>query len=90
MEVLVDEDKLMCGFKVHWPNYSESYYRRKKDGIDMVNCYVSLPKATLELFVNLYARNPGNFSPLVEDGQEPRYTPLENSGKIPEWPNKVA
>ncbi|MCP5405403.1 MAG: hypothetical protein H6922_04165 [Pseudomonadaceae bacterium] len=87
MEVLVDEEKLMCGFKVHWPNYSESYYQRKKDGIDMVNCCVSIPNATLELMVGLYARKPGKFSPLVEEGQEPRYTPLEISGDPARWPD---
>ena len=28
MEILVDERDLMCGFRVHWPNGSESTYRR--------------------------------------------------------------
>lgn len=37
IEVLVDERDAMCGFKVHWPNSSESMYRRTDQGIDMVN-----------------------------------------------------
>ncbi len=38
MEVLVDGGGLMNGFKVHWPNGSDSIYRRTKDGIVMTNC----------------------------------------------------
>jgi len=32
IEILADDDGLMCGFKVHWPNNSESIYRRTQDG----------------------------------------------------------
>jgi hypothetical protein len=84
MEVLVDAEGLMNGFKVHWPNSSESTYRRTDDGIEMTNCMLDLKNATLSLFVDRYAINPGTFSPLVEDGAEPAYTPLAN-GEIPKW-----
>ena len=85
MEVLIDADDLLCGFKVHWPNNSESVYRRKADGIEMTNCMLDLENSTIQLMVGLYARNPGTFSPLVEATESPAYTPLEGTGKIPAW-----
>ncbi len=86
MEVLVDDDGLMNGFKVHWPNASESLYRRTKDGIDMSNCMLDLKNAGLSLFVDLYARKPGRFSPLVEASAMPVYTKLEGSSIDLVWP----
>ncbi len=85
MEILVDDDDLMCGFKVHWPNNSESVYRRTKDGIDMCNCSLAIKDATISLFVNLYARKPGTFSPLVEEGVNPVYTKIEGTNEVPKW-----
>jgi hypothetical protein len=85
MEVLVDKENLLCGFKVHWPNNSESVYRRTADGIEMTNCMLDLKNATIQLMVGLYARKPGAFSPLVEEAQSPVYTPLEGSGHILKW-----
>ena len=85
MEVLVSDDDLMSGFKVHWPNNSESVYRRTRDGIDMINCMLDMKNATIEFMVDLYAREPGEFSPLVEKDGAPRYTRLEGSGLIPRW-----
>jgi len=90
MEVLVDDDDLMCGFKVHWPNNSESTYRRTEEGIDMCNCMLDMKNATLDLFVGLYARNRGTFSPLVEHDAEPVYTNLEGCCKALSWPNDVS
>lgn len=84
MEVLVDSEKIMNGFKVHWPNGSESMYRRTPNGIDMVNCILALDRNTIDLYVDLYAQRRGAFSPLVEEGSNPVYTPLEN-GQIPIW-----
>lgn len=85
IEVLVNDDDLMCGFKVHWPNNSESVYRRTDDGIDMVNCMLDMKNATIEFMVGLYAREQGQFSPLVEKDGVPKYTKLEGSGLIPNW-----
>lgn len=85
MEVLVDDESLMCGFKVHWPNNSESVYRRTQDGIDMTNCMLDKKNSRVQFMVGLYARKPGEFSPLVESAGEPTYTPIEGTGKIPTW-----
>lgn len=85
MEVLVDADDLLCGFKVHWPNNSESVYRRAADGIEMTNCMLDLKNATIQLMVGLHARKPGTFSPLVEEMQSAVYTALEGTGQIPTW-----
>lgn len=88
MEVLTDDEGLMCGFKVHWPNESESTYKRTPDGIDMVNCYLNFKEANLEMMVGLYARKRGQFSPLVEEGAMPRYTKIEGVDEPPSWPEE--
>jgi hypothetical protein len=67
MEILVGADKLMNGFKVHWPNGSESVYRRTENGIVMDNCILALDHNTLDLFVGPYAQRRSAFSPLVEE-----------------------
>lgn len=85
MEILVDNRDLMCGFKVHWPNNSESMYRRTDSGIDMVNCMTDLEGATIRLSVGPYAHAPSTFSPLVEHGAQPVYTKLEGSDGAPRW-----
>ncbi len=85
MEVLVDQSDLLCGFKIHWPNNTESVYRRMDTGIEMTNCMLDLRNATIEFMVGLHARNPGTFSPLVEQGEPSRYTPLEGTGEVPQW-----
>jgi hypothetical protein len=78
MEVLVDGEGLMNGFKVHWPNSSDSIYRRTEGGIEMTNCSLAIEDSTLSLFVGSYARAPGDFSTLVEADAEPVYSPMEN------------
>ena len=83
MEVLVDDRDLLCGFAVHWPNNSQSMYRRTEQGVDMVNCMADLKNATIDLWVDLHARNPGSFSPLVERDADPIYTPLDKSDTRP-------
>jgi len=85
LEILVDDEKLMCGFKVHWPNNSESIYRRTREGVDMVNCMLDLKNSRVEFMVGLYARDPGVFSPLVEKNDLPVYTPIDRTGEIPVW-----
>jgi len=86
MEILVDDEDVMCGFKVYWPNYSTSTYRRSEEGCEMTNCMLGR-HLRVELMVGLYARNPGDFSPLVETGHSPRYMPLEGTGMKPDWPS---
>lgn len=86
MEVLADHDNLMCGFKVHWPNGTDSTYRRTEYGIDMVNCMPATQQNTIELMVGLYARRRGKFSPLVENGALPVYSNREINGAPLHWP----
>ena len=40
---------------------------------------------SLPLTVGPYAREPGQFSPLVEKDGVPSYTKLEGTGVIPKW-----
>lgn len=86
MEVLVDHDGLMNGFKVHWPNATDSVYRRTNEGIEMTNCFLDLKNATIQMFVGQYAHRRGNFSPLVEVDGLPRYTRVEGSDVDLSWP----
>jgi hypothetical protein len=86
MEILVDDRDLLCGFAVHWPNNSQSTYRRTEEGVDMVNCMLDLKSANINLWVDRYALNPGSFSPLVERDAVPIYTALDKSDIRPTWP----
>jgi hypothetical protein len=90
MEVLVDDKDLLCGFRVHWPNGSQSTYRRTPDGVDMTNCTLDMNNKTIGLFVDLYAQKPGTFSPLVEHDASPIYTKLEGRDEEPSWPTNVS
>ncbi|HEY1505409.1 MAG TPA: hypothetical protein VGF92_13970 [Stellaceae bacterium] len=90
MEVLVDADGLLNGFKVHWPNRSESFYRRTKSGIDMTNCFLDFDAGNLQMMVGLYARRAGTFSPLVEADALPTYTRLEGSSDELRWDAEAA
>ena len=90
LEVLADNDGTMCGFRVHWPNGSDSTYRRTEDGIEMVNCMLAMQQNTIEFMVGMYARNPGSFSPLVEDGAQPVYTTREGDDVPLNWPGDGA
>ena len=85
MEVLADGDGLMDGFKVHWPNGENSWYRRSSEAINMVNCFFDPAHETVQCFVGLYARNPDEFSPLVEVGAPPIYSPIDRTGIPPVW-----
>ena len=89
MEILVDARDVMCGFRVHWPNGSESTYRRTENGVDMTNCYLDPKGTTIVLFVDRYARDPDEFSPLVERNVEPVYSKLDGCDVIPTWPTDV-
>lgn len=84
-EFLASGDGLLEGFKVHWPNGSDSYYRRSESGNDCVNCIITSKPPGLDMMVGLYARQPSEFSPLVEQGKSARYTPIEKSGEVPRW-----
>lgn len=87
LEVLVDREGLMNGFKVHWPNGSDSIYRRTNDGIEMTNCSLDLKNANIGMFVGSYARRRSEFSPLVEFDALPVYTRAEGADAELRWPN---
>ncbi|WP_420557910.1 hypothetical protein [Roseovarius sp.] len=86
MEVLSDNAGLMCGFKVHWPNGTDSTYRRTENGVEMVNCAVAMQRGTLDLMVGSYASEPGSFSPLVAKDGKPVYSPREGNKRALLWP----
>lgn len=90
MEVLADKDGMMNGFCVHWPNNAESKYRRTEKGVEAINCSFSPQTENIDLFVGMYARVPGSFSPLVETDKEPQYTSLEGADELPKWDLKAA
>jgi hypothetical protein len=90
MEILVDDRDVMCGFKVHWPNNSESVYRRTDAGVEMVNCMLDAKNANVQLFVGMYARNRSAFSPLVEQNSQPVYTKLEGVEASIRWPEELS
>ena len=52
----------------------------------MVNCYFDPSNKAIVLFVNEYAQQAGEFSPLVERDAEPVYSSLEGCDVIPNWP----
>ena len=89
MEVLVDVQDVMCGFRVHWPNGSNSTYRRTEDGTEMINCHLDPNGKTIALFVGRYAQEASDFSPLVERNAEPVYSNLEGCDVIPAWPTDL-
>lgn len=84
MEVLVDEDGLMNGFKVHWPNGSDSWYQRTVEGARSVNCLLQTQRPAIDLFVGHYPTDRDDFSPLVGRGQEPNYSNMQ-CGKPTVW-----
>ena len=86
MEVLVDAQDIMCGFRVHWPNGYDSTYRRTENGTEMINCYFEPNCNTISLLVGLYAQKASEFSPLVERDAEPVYSCLEGCDVVPTWP----
>jgi hypothetical protein len=90
IEIPVDDEGLMKGFKVHWPNASASIYRRTTEGIEMTNCSLDMKNANIQMFIGLYARRPGTFSPLVEIDALPIYTPLEGNNAELMWPSPDA
>ena len=85
LEVLVDDEGLMNGFKVHWPNTTESIYRRTKSGVEMTNCSLEFKSANIQFFVGSYARQRGAFSPLVEVDASPVYTPIAGTDSELTW-----
>ena len=85
LEVLVDGGNAMCGFRLLWPNKSQSIYRRTERGVQMINCSVNL-SGGMRFLVGQYAQHAGTFSPLVAHDAEPVYAKLDESDIVPTWP----
>lgn len=83
IEYLSDNEGLLVGAVLHWPNGQESSYRRNADGSRPMNL---MPCGnSIEYRVDLVA-DPGFFSPLVSKNEEPRYTPLSGCSQPLSWP----
>jgi hypothetical protein len=88
LEFLFDAEDVMIGFRVYWPNGTQSTYSRTKHGTVAVNIMFG-PERTIEFQVNLYASKPGSFSPLVEHDAQPVYSPRPGTGICPHWPDDL-
>ncbi len=85
MEFLIDNENLLNGFKVHWPNKLDSFFKRDSEGCTCSNIHLE-KDLSVNFFVGEFFRNHSPFSSLVPLNGQPEYSPMENS-KIPSWPN---
>jgi len=86
MEFLIDDQDLLCGLKVHWPNETDSIYRRLPSGCEATNIlYCS--NGTLSFQVVEYFQPHHPFSSLVPSDGQPRYTPADGSTDALVWPS---
>lgn len=85
---LLFEDDLVAGFRTYWPNGSRSEFSRTRDGSHAINVLFERD-GSINFMVNLYARHPGRFSPLVEHDASPVYTPAPGRTTAPHWPDDL-
>ena len=85
IDFLFEED-LICGFRVYWPNQQQAQFTRTTDGSHAVNMWPEV-QGGLNIDVGMYATAPGPFSPLVENGQQPGYSPASGRTTPPYWPS---
>jgi hypothetical protein len=85
VEFLIDTEGLLCGFKVHWPNHTDSIYSRMQTGTKAVNISYD-GDGKVEFFVGEYFRDHDPFSRLIPLGGQPNYTSTEGSNALPQWP----
>jgi hypothetical protein len=85
MQFLFDEDGVLIGFRVYWPNGTTGEYARTKDACTGHNLAFD-SDGSINFMVGLYASKPGGFSPLVEDGVEPTYANIPGTVLRPHWP----
>jgi hypothetical protein len=79
------EDGLLSGFRAYWPNGSVSEFTRTKSaGVRGMNTMFA-EDHSIGFRVGLYASKPGDFSPLVEVGTEPKYSKSSKGFPI-HWP----
>lgn len=89
LEFLIDDQGLLCGFKMHWPNAHDSVYRRLPSGCDAMNIF-NQPDGTVDFFVGEYFREHHPFSRLVPADGQPRYTTAEGASEPLQWPSNSA
>lgn len=83
LEILADDEGFLCGAAIHWPNGTESSYLRTPNGSKPMNI---IPlDGGLETFVGQKHSPHDAFSPLLQPGQLPNYTPLSGSNKLLQW-----
>ncbi|MCI0629277.1 MAG: hypothetical protein L0Y44_01320 [Phycisphaerales bacterium] len=89
LEFLVDDAGLLCGWKVHWPNGTESSYRRDSDGSHPLNIHPHIDEP-IGMFVGEYHKDHEPFSRLVPRGEQPAYTPAAGATEPLRWPEDAA
>ncbi len=82
------EDDLVCGFRVYWPNGQQAQFTRTTMGSHAINVIPAL-QGGLRIDVGIYANAPSPFSPLVESGQQPEYSPAPGRTTAPHWPSNL-
>lgn len=84
LQLIFEEDRLV-GFRVYWPNETVGEYIRRGSASTGMNLDFDAD-GSINFMVGLYAAHRGQFSPLVEHNQEPRYAPVPGTGARPHWP----
>jgi len=89
LELLFDNGDGLAGFRVYWPNGSYGEYSRAESGCGGQNIEFN-PDGSINFMVDLYASNPGMFSPLVERDTSPNYPLCPGTNLRPYWPDELA
>lgn len=84
LEFLIDEDGLLCGWKIHWPNQLDSIYRRTSNGREATNMF-NQTDGSVEFFVGEYFSDRDAFSPLISSGAVPQFTLADGATRPPTW-----
>jgi hypothetical protein len=82
------EDDVICGFHMYWPNRQSAEFTRRTTGCHAINLWPNV-QGGLNIEVGMYATKPGRFSPLVEKGEQPAYSPTTGRTITPYWPSDL-
>jgi hypothetical protein len=88
LQLVLDEEDGIVGFRVYWPNESVGQYARTRAGCHGINLSFDRD-GSINFFVGIYASKPGTFSPLVEANAEPRYATVPGTSLRPHWPEDL-
>jgi hypothetical protein len=88
LQLILDPEQQLIGFRAYWPNNSLSEWSRTKKGCGGVNLEFD-PDGSVNFFVGLYASKPSKFSPLVEDGDQASYAQIPGFSSRPHWPEDL-